>query len=113
MCSLRLSPTSIERVYIVRKMQSVRPHLDYCIQMWNPQYRRDMDLLEHIQRKATKMIPGVEHLLYKDRRRKLELFSVEKRRLQGHLRAIFQYRKGSYNKEGDRLFHRVGDDRME
>jgi len=34
----------------------VRPHLECCIQMWSPQYRRDMDLLECIQRTATKMI---------------------------------------------------------
>ena len=32
----------------------VRPHMEYCIQMWSPQYRRDMDLLKCIQRNATK-----------------------------------------------------------
>ena len=42
----------------------VRLHLEYCIQMWSPQYRRDVDLLEHIQRRATKMIQGMEHLPY-------------------------------------------------
>ena len=42
----------------------VRLHLDYCIQMWNPQYRRDLDLLESVQRRATKMIHRMEHLSY-------------------------------------------------
>ena len=35
---------------------SVRPHLKWCIQMWSPQYRRDVELLERVQRRATKMI---------------------------------------------------------
>ena len=40
----------------------VGPHLEYCIQMWSPQYRTDMDLLESIQRRATKIICRIEHL---------------------------------------------------
>ena len=43
----------------------LRPHLEHCIQMWSPQYRRDMELSEHVQRRATKMIPGMEHLSYR------------------------------------------------
>ena len=85
----------------------VRPHLEFCIQMWSPHYRRDVDLLECVQRRTTKMIQGMKHLPYEDRLRELELFSLEKRRLQGDLIAAFQYLKWGCKKEGDRLFGRL------
>ena len=64
--------------------------LPLCSELLRSQYRRDMDLLEHIHRRTTEIIQGMEHLFYKDRLRELGLFSLEKRRLCGDLRAAFQ-----------------------
>jgi len=77
----------------------------YYVQMWSPQCRRDTDLLDRVQRRATKMMHKVEHL--SEDRLRAGVCSMEKRRLRGDLIASFQYLKGSYRKEGDRLFSRV------
>ncbi|KFQ41337.1 hypothetical protein N333_10251, partial [Nestor notabilis] len=84
----------------------VRPHLKYCLQFWCPQHKKDMELLEQVQRRAMRMIRGLEDLSYEDRLRKLGLFSLDKRRLRGDLIAAFQCLKGAYKDAGERLFVR-------
>ncbi|PKU40134.1 hypothetical protein llap_9557 [Limosa lapponica baueri] len=89
----------------------VRPHLEYCFQLWSPQHRKDMDLLERVQWRATKMIRGTEHLSYEDRLRELGLFSLKKRRFWVDLIAAFQHLKVVYRKDGEGLFIRDSSDR--
>ena len=82
--------------------------LEYCIQACGRPYRKDVEFLERVQRRATKMVRGLEHLSYEERLREMGLFSLEKRRLRGHL---IVYLKGEYKQEGERLFTRVDNDR--
>ena len=102
---------SKEREVIVLYFAILRPHLEHCVQVWGPQYRKDAELLEQVDRRATKMIRGLEHLSCDERLRKLELFILGKRRLQGDLTVIFQYLKGAYRQEFDQLFRQVDSDR--
>ena len=67
----------------------VRPRLEYRIQLWGPQYKKDKDLFQPVQRRATKTLRGLELLSYGESLRELRLYSLARARLQGDLTAAF------------------------
>ena len=86
-CIMR-SVTSRLRKVILPLCSALMRRLENCIQFWGPQHKKDM------------------HLPYRDRLRKLGLFSLKKRRFWGNLIAAFQYLKEAYTKVGEGFFIR-------
>ena len=82
----------------------VRPHLEYCIQAWNPHLRKDVDMLEKIQRRATKLIPELRDLTYEERLKECGLTTLETRRLRGDQIEVFKILNGYENIDSNIFF---------
>ena len=82
----------------------VRPHLEYCIQVWSPYLAKDIDLLEKVQRRATKLLPSLSNLPYESRLEKLDLYSLYCRRKRGDLIETYKILNGYYDIDSTSFF---------
>ena len=72
----------------------IRPHLEYSVQAWSPHLKKDIAVLEKVQRRATKLIPSIRHMSYPERLQATKLYSLEQRRVRGDMIETFKILNG-------------------
>ena len=86
----------------------VRPLLEYCIQAWKPYRKKDIDMLERVQRRATKMIPKLRNIICEMDLKAYGLTTLETRSLIGDQIEVFEILNGYANIDRNMFFHSQG-----
>ena len=105
---IRRHISSRRKDIIVKLYKSlVRPKLEYCVQVWCPYLKKDIDNIERVQHRATKLIGEFAGLDYETRLQRAGLITLEKRRHRGDLIQVFKMIKGFDNVDYKNFFQLV------
>jgi len=85
----------------------VRPHLEYANVVWHPRYKKEIEQLERVQRRAIKLVCSLRHVQYESRLRQMELPSLVYRRYRGDMMEVFKYLRGIYSVRSTELLPRA------
>ena len=84
----------------------VWPHLEYCTPIWNPRYYKDINTMEKVQRRATKLVPSISKLNYESRLHQLQLHSLYCRWQRSDLIETYKIINNQYLTNPDNIFTR-------
>ncbi|XP_055492007.1 uncharacterized protein LOC129697443 [Leucoraja erinacea] len=96
---------------VLLQLYLVRQYLEYCVQFWSPNLRKDIIAIGGVQRRFTRLIPGMPGLSYEERLDRLGLYLLEFRRLRGDLIETYKILKGLDRLDAGRLFPMLGKSR--
>jgi len=77
----------------------VRPHIEYANAIWAPYKKKDILVVENIQRRATKLIPSLRNLSYEERLKKLNIPTLVYRRARGDMIEYYKIAHNVYDPE--------------
>ena len=87
----------------------IRPLLEYCVQVWSPHMQKDIELLENVQRRATKLVWRLRNMEYDERLKELKLTRLEDRRIRGDMILTYRLINGKENVDYRKFFTLVDD----
>ena len=107
----RLDKEDFKLIYTVY----IRPHLEYCVQAWSPYLAKDIEILERVQRAATRLVPELRRYAYAERLHRLGLPTLKERRRRGDMIEVYKIATGKeridkeqFLKFGDRHYELRG-----
>ena len=100
-----------KRMFLNLYLALVRPLLEYCVQVWSPYKRKYINLVEGVQRRATKLVPELRNSPYEERLRRLKLTTLEERRVRGDMIETYKIITGKEQVDHEKFFKIIPDRR--